>query len=310
MNYDIPENEKKILEEVELYRDRYFTYDLPVPFDGLFLYPVTVRNYNEFMVSNACLLLNKKDDPMGMKYTNLEYLLSKFENQQDGFRWSFMFSRILELCLHISPGMKCHKCGKIIPYETFLSKENQEKYANSSAEEQEKLFDCDCGGKLVASLEYKKDEKTGRCYFVIDGVKVDNDSFNRMRKFILYQNLPDYYDDTYVPKAVRDDEAKKNEILSKDSGKATLEDKICAIAFQLGITFEDVYNLTIRKFVRLVSLITEYPDYVASKVGLMTGMVKLKDGQQLDHWLFKKNNGNRYGAKTSAEELIKNVSNV
>ena len=106
------------------------------------------------------------------------------------------------------------------------------------------------------------------------------------------------------------DEAKKNEILSKDSGKATLEDKICAIAFQLGITFEDVYNLTIRKFVRLVSLITEYPDYVASKVGLMTGMVKLKDGQQLDHWLFKKNNGNRYGAKTSAEELIKNVSNV
>ena len=57
----MPESEKKILEEVEYLRDKYFTYDEPVPFCGLYLYPVSVRNYNEFMTSNACLLLNKNE---------------------------------------------------------------------------------------------------------------------------------------------------------------------------------------------------------------------------------------------------------
>ena len=34
----MPESEKKILEEVEYLRDKYFTYDKPVPFCGLYLY--------------------------------------------------------------------------------------------------------------------------------------------------------------------------------------------------------------------------------------------------------------------------------
>ena len=32
----MPESEKKILEEVEYLRDKYFTYDEPVPFCGLY----------------------------------------------------------------------------------------------------------------------------------------------------------------------------------------------------------------------------------------------------------------------------------
>ena len=51
----IPENEKKILEEINYYKDKYFTYDDPIPFYGLTIYPVTMRNYQQFMVSTACL---------------------------------------------------------------------------------------------------------------------------------------------------------------------------------------------------------------------------------------------------------------
>ena len=58
----IPESEKKILEEINYYKDKYFTYDEPIPFHGLTIYPVTMRNYQQFMVSTACLTLNKNDD--------------------------------------------------------------------------------------------------------------------------------------------------------------------------------------------------------------------------------------------------------
>ena len=58
----IPESEKKILEEINYYKDKYFTYDESIPFHGLAIYPVTMRNYQQFMVSTACLTLNKNDD--------------------------------------------------------------------------------------------------------------------------------------------------------------------------------------------------------------------------------------------------------
>ena len=47
----MPESEKKILEEVDYFRDKYFTYDLPVPFNKLTLYPVSIKDYNEFLSS-------------------------------------------------------------------------------------------------------------------------------------------------------------------------------------------------------------------------------------------------------------------
>ena len=48
--------------EINYYKDKYFTYDEPIPFHGLTIYPVTMRNYQQFMVSTACLTLNKNDD--------------------------------------------------------------------------------------------------------------------------------------------------------------------------------------------------------------------------------------------------------
>ena len=46
---EMSEIDKKIKEDVEFFRDKYFTYDEPVPFKGLTLYPVTVKDYNEFL---------------------------------------------------------------------------------------------------------------------------------------------------------------------------------------------------------------------------------------------------------------------
>ena len=139
----MPESEKKILEEVEYLRDKYFTYDEPVPFCGLYLYPVSVRNYNEFMTSNACLLLNKNDDPMGIKFTHLDYLLSKVSDKKEGALWSMRLSKIIELCFHILPGMKCSKCGKYIPYDQFFTEERVKLYQEGADEDRKKFFDCE-----------------------------------------------------------------------------------------------------------------------------------------------------------------------
>lgn len=292
----MPESEKKILEEVEYLRDKYFTYDEPVPFCGLYLYPVSVRNYNEFMTSNACLLLNKNDDPMGIKFTHLDYLLSKISDEKEGVLWSMRFSKIIELCFHILPGMKCSKCGKYIPYDQFFTEERVKLYQEGDDEDRKKFFDCDCGeGKMVASLDQKKDEKSNKTVLLIDGHEIDYVNFNKMRKYILYQNLPDFKDDSWADKAIRDDQAKRAEILSKDSGKASLERKMLCVVASTGIDISKIYDMSIRKFIALLGVINDYTEYKATKVGLMSGMVSLKKGQKIDHWIYTKEKSDAEG---------------
>lgn len=292
----MPESEKKILEEVEYLRDKYFTYDEPVPFCGLYLYPVSVRNYNEFMTSNACLLLNKNDDPMGIKLTHLDYLLSKISDEKEGVLWSMRFSKIIELCFHILPGMKCSKCGKYIPYDQFFTEERVKLYQDGTEEDRKKFFDCDCGeGKMVASLDQKKDEKSNKTVLLIDGHEIDYVNFNKMRKYILYQNLPDFKDDSWADKAIRDDQAKRAEILSKDSGKASLERKMLCVVASTGIDISKIYDMSIRKFIALLGVINDYTEYKATKVGLMSGMVSLKKGQKIDHWIYTKEKSDAEG---------------
>ena len=292
----MPESEKKILEEVEYLRDKYFTYDEPVPFCGLYLYPVSVRNYNEFMTSNACLLLNKNDDPMGIKFTHLDYLLSKISDEKEGVLWSMRFSKIIELCFHILPGMKCSKCGKYIPYDQFFTEERVKLYQEGTDEDRKKFFDCDCGeGKMVASLDQKKDEKSNKTVLLIDGHEIDSNNFNKLRKFILYQNLPDFKDDSWADKAIRDDQAKRAEILSKDSGKASLERKMLCVVASTGIDISKIYDMSIRKFIALLGVINDYTEYKATKVGLMSGMVSLKNGQKIDHWIYTKEKSDAEG---------------
>lgn len=292
----MPESEKKILEEVEYLRDKYFTYDEPVPFCGLYLYPVSVRNYNEFMTSNACLLLNKNDDPMGIKFTHLDYLLSKVSDEKEGVLWSMRLSKIIELCFHILPGMKCSKCGKYISYDQFFTEDRVKLYQEGTDEDRKKFFDCDCGeGKMVASLDQKKDEKTNKTVLLIDGHEIDYVNFNKMRKYILYQNLPDFKDDSWADKAIRDDQAKRAEILSKDSGKASLERKMLCVVAATGIDISKIYDMSIRKFTALLGVINDYTEYKATKVGLMSGMVSLKKGQKIDHWIYTKEKSDAEG---------------
>ena len=56
--------------------------------------------------------------------------------------------------------MKCSKGGKYIPYDQFFTEERVKLYQEGTDEDRKRFFDCDCGeGKMVASLDQKKDEK-------------------------------------------------------------------------------------------------------------------------------------------------------
>lgn len=280
----IPENEQKIIENANFFKERFFTYDEPLPFAGFMLYPVPLKNYNEFMSACACLTLNKNDEFAGVKKTHLGYLVMKINDEKEGPLWASRFSKIIELCLHVKPGFKCDQCGDYVTYQDFLSS------AQSAQENGESVLTCRAckKGTYVASLNVQKDEKTGREYFVIDGKNLSPDDFNAMRKYIMYQNLPDFKDDSFVHKAIREDQKKRAELEAKKSGSATLEKKMVCLSAATSYTMEEIYGLTIRKFIQLMSAANDLIEYKIMKTAVSSGMVKLKDGQTIEHWIYKK----------------------
>lgn len=299
----MPEADKKILEEADYFRDKYFTYDLPLPIGKLTLYPVSIKDYNEFLSCSACLTLNKNDDIAGIRMTNIDYLISKMRDEKEGAIWSLRFTRIVELCLHIKSGLKCPKCGKIMSFEEFYLK-----YEDESIKDKDSILNCECGERYQETIRFKKGE-SGKTVFVFDGAEVDNQLFNRIRKYIMYQNLPDYKDDSWVDKAVRDDQAARNELKSRGSGTATLERKIIGVCVNTHWKIDEVMNMTIRKFLMVLGMIDDVMNYKITRTGLMSGFASLPKGETVEHWLYKKDEG-LYGKAVDADSYTSQIKNA
>lgn len=272
---------KSIVEELQFLDQNYFVFDTPVPFkEGLVLYPVTVRHYNEFLVCSSCCMLNKNKTTEGLMLTNLEFLIHNMEDEQNGKTISAQFSRLMELVFHIKNGYFCKKCKK---HFTFLE------YLEMLQKSPEFIVCPDCGGEEFSEvLKYYVDQKTHKSEFLINGVVVNSKDFDRLRQIILYQNLPDYVDDSFVNEEIKEDQRKRQEILSKGQQgvSASLEKKIVAVASATGFKIEDIYDYSIRKFLMLLTTVDDMIRYQADRVGLMTGMVSTKT--PIEHWIYKK----------------------
>ncbi len=298
----------EILEEVKYYEERYFTWDEPVPFCGMLLYPVETRYYNEFLSSSECLTLNKNDDPDGIRLTHLDYLISKMTNEETGTIFSFKFSRLIELVFHLKNGMVCKKCGHHFPYDEVIQMIKDEK--NIDHDNHEIICGVDgCDGHLSEVIKYAKDDKTNKTVLLINGNKITTDDFARFRKIVMYQNLPDYKDDSWVDREVREDQAAKQEILSKGSGKASLERKMVCIAAKSNYKIDEIKSMSMRKMIMLLGVIQDAIDYQVTKTGLMSGFVSLKKGQTVDHWIYKQDEG-LYGKAVDANAYKSQIQNA
>lgn len=308
--------EEEILKEVKTLKDLYFTFDIPVPFKSLVLTPVKVKDYFAFMSASQCLTLNKNDDPKGIPMTNLDYLIYKMSSQEEGPLFSQSLQIVLRLCAGIENGLICDRCGKRIEYDEYrkkiedLAAQVQEHPEDFPQEEIEKRLSCDCEqhGKFQPILRYEKDENSKHQVLIISGEKYDFKDFNRLRKYILYQNLPDYKDDSFVDKAIRDDQAAKAELQARGQGTASFEDKIIAVALLTNYTIEQIYELSLRKFLQLFSMANELMEYKILKQGLQSGFVSLPKGKTLDHWLYKKDEG-LYGKAVDADAYASQIRN-
>lgn len=290
---------KDIVDEINHLENSAFLLDEPVPFkQELKLYPITVRNYNEFLLCSECCTLNKNDSEEGILMTHLDYLVSLMKSEE-GKRLSMYFSRLVELVFRIKNGIRCAQCGDVITFEQYAQMTNEER----------ENYQCKCGKNDFEEVIRYNIDSNGRTELTIQGVKITSKDFNRFRQIVMYQNLPDYKDDSAVHAEIREDQRLRQELLAKKSGgavHASLEKKIIGVSINSNYKINELYDMTIRKFLITLTTIDDLIVYQSDRLARMSGLVSCKE--PLEHWLYKREKGSIYGEAVTEDSYTNKVN--
>ena len=285
-----PNLKKEIRDELEYLNSKYFEFDIPVPFkEGLILYPIETRYYDEFVRVSSCFTMDKNETAEGLMTTHLGYLINKMEDKETGQFYTRFLARALELIFHVKGGILC-ECGHFLSYEEFL------KIVQAGKAECPECHSTN----LTETIRYINEQDTKKKKLIVNGIEINSKDFDRLRQIVIYQNFPDYQDDSWVDPEVRADQKLKQEILAKQGsgGSATLEQKIVAVSSQSSYKFNEIYDMPMRKFIILLQMIDNVITYQCDRTGLMSGMVTMK--KPLEHLLYKPQKS-MYGTATTAE---------
>ena len=236
--------------------DYFVTFDIPIVYKNITIYPATVKDYGRFMGYAECFSLEKNSipDPKIISMTELEYLyhLSQTETEKPYLIW---FDRILSICL-----------------------------------KDDKTFE-----NINESVKrYKYDEK-GKPFFTIGKEKYISRDFIELKNIICKQNLVELPDEN-ISKEVRDSFEKARLYKNKISGDkpSSLEDYIISLSVVTGWEFDYIYGLSIRKFTKSLKRLDRYIHYKIFLSASMSGMVEFKDKSFIRYWLSGMDDDDRY----------------
>lgn len=278
-------------EQIEILAQEFFEVDEPVPYKDFLLNPVKVKDYYKFHQGIEALTLDKNKDPQGIALSHLGYLMASIEKKPEQ-GYDIRFSYLVEVCLGIKSGLFCPICGlKITTKE--ISKEARAFSAQNGEKDfgewyQSKFVKCpntECRGKLKDVIRYGFDERHQPCMEIENSI-VTKEDFEEIRAIVCHQNMPDY-DDSYIDPDLEQDLKDIERIQNRDIVSPSLEKQMCCIvASGCGYTFEELKEMTLRKFVLLLQRIDKKMHYQIYKQNEVSGAVTFKGG--LDHWIYEK----------------------
>ena len=218
--------------------DVYYTFDEPVPYKKLKIYPAKMKDYWLFNVLAEILVIDKNSIP-DINVIQMSYL-------------DYIFYSHTEENYHI---YKLDALLKMVLRDDELE------------------------------IKYAKDEKN-KTYLVIDDEIYDSGDFEEIRKIICDYNEIEMIDES-ISKEVRDKMREADRLRMKVNGNkmGSLEDQIVAIMISTSLSVDDVKELSIRKFSKILEradLKLHYEIYLSAS---MSGFVKFKDNSFIKHWL-------------------------
>lgn len=228
-----------------------YTFDLPVPYKNLTLYPITMKDYYLFSALVDCLMLERALDPkpmVALTMSRLDYLLysSKVVATEHGKSFS-----------------GDSNVAKFVGLVALVTKNASDDFAMS--------FGRNAQGKTV---------------FIINGTEYDNSDYEKLREIITEQNNVSLPNEN-IQRNVRDkmEESRRYKDKMRGNKIGSLEDQIVALSLYSGIPLESIYSMTVRKFILAINRATHMIYQDAYLTASLSGMVEFKDKSVIKSWL-------------------------
>ena len=317
-------------DKMSVYEQLYFGEDEPVPFIGnLKIYPALLKDYYKFYSLINCFTIDKNADKtgVGIPMSDLGYLVYLMQ-QEGNERLQNQLYELLSMVFHLENGLYCDddncECNDIISFKDLQDTINKEmikinQVAQSEDVEDNQKFILEQKRELFSNLEkcpkcckvmrdvfeLKQDEKNQFKLFV-KGIEISSKKFKELKRIYCYQNIADYNDD-YIDPELKEalDEAAR--LRAGNTEQPTLERQKACIVASTGYKFDELGQLTLRKFSLLVRIIAAKVDYTAYKTGEMSGMVTFKS--PYPHWIYSNDNPrkNRFKDIMSVDQIEKKI---
>lgn len=250
----------------------YLTFDLPVPYKKLKIFPIRMKDYLLFNYFAECFTLDKNSipDPKVISMKELEYIcVSTLENPTQK-PYLFWFDRVLSMSL-----------------KEDKSFENIEESLNR--------------------YSYYEGNQHNPCFTIQNELYFEND-YQEIKKIITQQNMIDLPDEN-LTKEIRDSLEEAKRYKNKNENPATLEEYIISLATVTGWKLEYIYDMTVRKFLQSIKRFDHILHYKIFLTASMSGMVEFKDKSFIKHWLVGLDEKDRYkDVSMDLEEIQSKIS--
>jgi hypothetical protein len=233
----------------------YITYDLPIPYKGIKIYPATVKDYLYFMSYAQCLTLDKNSIPdvKIISMTELEYIFYSVKTEP----YLFWFDKILSICL-----------------------KEDKTFENLS--ESIKRYNYDEKGKpffTIAGDRYNSKD--------FDEIK----KIITMQNLI---ELPDETISKEVRDSLEKAKQYKDKLANVDTKPASYEDYLVSLSIVTGWTLDYIYSMSVRKMLKSIRRLDNLIHYKIYLSASMSGMVEFKDKSFIKHWLVGLDDDDKY----------------
>lgn len=317
-------------DKIHYYEQMYFAHDEPVPFKGdLKIYPATVKDYYNFFSLVSCYTVDKIADPNPecISMSDLDYVF--YLMQQEGIKgesFKNQFFSLLEMTFHVKNGMFCPNkdCdfNDILSFEEIykdLAKIQQEaKETENPAQTFEKkrleyldeLKVCPkCGKPRRDYICILKREKGNFFDLYIGSDPIKRQEYVDFKRIYCYQNILDYNDD-YIDPELKEALDEANRLRAGNTSQPSLERQEACIIASTAYKFEDLKNMTIRKFSLLLRVVEAKLQYQIAKTAEASGLVTFKG--EIDHWIYTNNDirKNRFKNIMSVDQVESKIGSA
>lgn len=317
-------------DKMVIYEQLYFGEDKPVPFvGGLQIYPAQLKDYYKFYSLINCFTIDKNADKtgIGIPMSDLGYLVYLMQ-QEGNERLQNQLYELLGMVFHLENGMFCDdsscEFNDIVGFKDLQKVINHEmedinKQALSETiedkqrfilEQKQALFSrlerCPVCGKVMRDVFELNQDSKNRYRLFIKGIEINSKQFKDLKRIYCYQNILDYNDD-YIDPELKEALDEAAQLRAGNTEQPTLEKQKACIVASTGYKFEDLNELTLRKFSLLIRVIAAKVDYTAAKTGEMSGMVTFKT--PYPHWIYSNDNPkkNRFKDIMSVDQIEKKI---